>query len=103
MPNRILEVAIVRIMWLCCSAMIATRPDLAFTALFILLAMSHTYVFTYLSIYLFLPPALNPKSYGRARVLEAPSRPMLVIGHSFYEEMLIGRNKDRRRCANKTS
>ena len=32
----------------------------------------------YLFIYLFLPPALNPESYGRARVLEAPSRPMLV-------------------------
>ena len=41
-------------------------------------------------IYLFLPPALNPKSYGRARVLEAPSRPMLVIGRSYYEEMLTG-------------
>ena len=41
----------------------------------------------YLFIYLFLPPALNPKSYGRARVLEAPSRLMLVIGRSFYEEM----------------
>ena len=27
-------------------------------------------------LYIFMPPALNPKSYGRARVLEAPSRPM---------------------------
>ena len=38
-------------------------------------------LFIYLFIYLFLPPSLNPKSYGRARVLEAPgpSRPMLVI------------------------
>ena len=33
-----------------------------------------------------MPPALNPKSYGRARVLEAPSRPKLVIGRSFYKE-----------------
>ena len=33
-----------------------------------------------------MAPALNPN--GRARVLEAPSRPMLVIGRSFYEEML---------------
>ena len=31
-----------------------------------------------LFIYLFLPPALNTKSYGRTRVLKAPSRPMLV-------------------------
>ena len=38
-----------------------------------------------------MPPALNPnRSYGRARVSEAPSRPMLVIGRSFYEEMLTG-------------
>ena len=43
----------------------------------------------YLFIYLFLPPGLNPKSYGRARVLEAPSRPMLVIQRSFYEEMMV--------------
>ena len=33
----------------------------------------------YLFTYLFLPPALNPKSYGRARVLEAPSRPILAL------------------------
>ena len=42
--------------------------------------------FNYLFIYLLMPPALNPQSYGRARVLEAPSSPMLVIGRSFYEE-----------------
>ena len=40
----------------------------------------------YLFIYLFFPPALNPKSY---RVLEAPSRPMLVIGRSFYEGIVV--------------
>ena len=43
----------------------------------------------YIYIYLLLQPALNPKSYGRARVLEIPSRPMLVIGRSFYEEMVV--------------
>ena len=38
-----------------------------------------TRVVFYLFIYLFSPPVLNPKSYDRAQVLEAPSRPMLVI------------------------
>ena len=33
-------------------------------------------------IVLYLLPVLNPKSYDRARVLEASGRPMLVIGHS---------------------
>ena len=43
---------------------------------------------------LFLLPALNPKSYGRARVLlEAPRRPMLVIGRSFYEEKFRNNNR----------
>ena len=28
-------------------------------------------------------------SYGRAGVLEAPSHPMLVIGRSFDEEMVV--------------
>ena len=32
------------------------------------------------------PGALSDRSYGRVRVLEAPGRPMLVIGRSFYEE-----------------
>ena len=36
-----------------------------------------------LFIYLFVLPALNPRSYGRARVWKASSRPMLVIGRSF--------------------
>ena len=41
----------------------------------------------YLFIYLFVPPALNSTSYDRTRALEAPSRPMLVIGRRFHEEM----------------
>ena len=31
-------------------------------------------------IVLYLSPALNPMSYGRARLYKAPGRPMLVIG-----------------------
>ena len=42
----------------------------------------------YLFIYLFMPPALNPKSHGKARVLEAPSGPMLVIERSFCRKFV---------------
>ena len=35
-------------------------------------------------IVLYLLPVLNPMSYDGARVLEASSRPMLVIGRSYW-------------------
>ena len=48
-----------------------------------------------------LPPVLNPKIYGGARVLEASGRPMLLIGRSFkkksYETTFKIRQKETNR------
>ena len=34
-------------------------------------------------------PVLNPKTYDRARVLEASGRPMLVIGRSYFVSIQV--------------